>query len=90
MKDLIYFIAGVTATKAEAAEIKKLGAKRIRNASMVKDADCLERCSKVAGSVPDKYVGVKGIEVLKPSTTKKTAKPSTKSSKEPESEDSLG
>ena len=65
MKDAIYFIAGPVPTKSEAAEIEKLGIKRIRNASMVKDVDCLEKCSKVAGSVPKKYIGVKGIEVLK-------------------------
>ena len=75
MKDAIYFIAGVVPTAAEAAEIKKLGIKRIRNASVVKDTDCLEKCSKVAGKVPEKY---KGFEVVKVKAAKKAAKTATK------------
>ena len=78
-KDTIFFIKGSIPTEAEKAAIEKVGTKRIRNASLVSPNTSLEKCTSVAGAVPEQYTKAKGIEVLKvavkePKTTAKEPK----------------
>lgn len=64
MSKIIFFIAGMSPTKAESTAIEKSGAKHIRNASLVKPIDAVEKCDAVAGAVPAKYKGLKGVKVI--------------------------
>ena len=71
----IFFIAGMSATKAEAAAIEKTGASCIRNASLVKPTDAIEKCGAVAGAVPAKYKALKGVKVIGAKGGKAASKP---------------
>lgn len=63
-KVILFFIADSIPTDEERAVAEKLGTSRFRNCRLVKDSDPIEKCDAVAGTVPEIYKNIEGVELI--------------------------